>query len=58
MTKEEKEEFNKLKHIKAERGFWLPEEEKRFNELFDIHALDFKLKCMKIDLIHKQMEQN
>lgn len=58
MTEQEKKEFSELKHIRAERGFWLPDEQKRYEELFDLHALDFKLKCKDIDLIHKQIEQN
>jgi len=58
MTEEEKIEFRDLKRIRAERGFWLPEEEKRWNTLFDLHAIDFKLKCKKIDLIYKQMLEN
>lgn len=58
MTPEEQEEFRNLKLIKATRGFWLPQEERRYYELFDLHALDFKLKCQALDLIHKQMEQN
>ena len=58
MTPQEREEFSKLKHIRAERGFWLPSEQERWNELFDLHALDFKLKMMAIDLVQKQMEQN
>jgi len=58
MTEEEKIEFKKLKEIRAERGFWLPEEEKMWNYLFELHSLDFKLKCKKIDLIYKQMLEN
>jgi hypothetical protein len=58
MTPEEQIEFRDLKRIRAERGFWLPQEEQRYYELFDLHALDFKLKCKALDLIHKQMEQN
>ena len=58
MTQEEREEFSRLKQIRAERGFWLPSEQERWNTLFDLHAIDFKLKCQKIDLIHKQIEQN
>ena len=58
MTPEEQIEFNELKRVRAERGFWLPQEEQRYHELFDILAIDFKLKCKALDLIHKQMEQN
>ena len=58
MTKEEKEEFNKLKHIKDERGFWLPSEETRYYELFDLNAIEFRKKMQKLEFIHKQMEQN
>lgn len=58
MTPEEQQEFNNLKHIRAERGFWLPSEQERWNYLFDLHALDFKLKMMAIDRVYKQMEQN
>jgi len=58
MTPEEQAEFNELKRVRADRGFWLSSEQERWNELFDLHAVDFKLKCQKIDLIHKQIEQN
>jgi hypothetical protein len=58
MTPEEQQEFNELKHTRAERGFWTPSEQERWDYLFDLHALDFKLKCQKIDLVFKQMEQN
>ena len=58
MTPEEQIEFNELKKVRADRGFWLPSEQERWNYLFDLHALDFKLKCKALDLIHKQMEQN
>lgn len=58
MSEEERAEFNQLKHTRAERGFWTPQEQERWNYLFELHALDFKLKCKKIDLVFKQMEQN
>ncbi len=58
MTPEEQAEFNELKRARAERGFWLPSEQERWNYLFDLHALDFKLKMMAIDRVYKQMEQN
>jgi hypothetical protein len=58
MTPEEREEFSKLKFIRAERGFWLPSEQERYNELFDLHAVDFKLKMMAIDHVLRQVEQN
>lgn len=58
MDEKEKEEFSQLKRVRAERGFWTTQEQERWNYLFDLHAVDFKLKCQKIDLIFKQMEQN
>lgn len=58
MNEEEKKEFKMLKHARAERGFWTPEEQERWNFLFDLQAVDMKLKLMAIDLLHKQMEQN
>jgi len=58
MNEKEKEEFRNLKIIRAERGFWLPEEQSRWNILFDLHSINFKLKCKAIDLIHRQIEQN
>jgi hypothetical protein len=58
MTPEERQEFLELKFIRAERGFWLPDEQKRYHELFDLHAIDFKLKCRAVDLIQKQIEEN
>jgi 5-formaminoimidazole-4-carboxamide-1-beta-D-ribofuranosyl 5'-monophosphate synthetase len=35
LTREEEIEFSKLKHIKCERGFFLPKEQERWNRLFD-----------------------
>ncbi len=58
MSDEEKEEFRQLKIARAERGFWTPQEQERWNYLFDLHALGFKLKCQKIDLVLRQIEQN
>jgi len=58
MTEEEKKEFTELKRIRADRGFWIPIEKERWDYLFQLHALDFKLKCKKIDLVFKQMIEN
>jgi hypothetical protein len=58
MTEQEKKEFLELKYIKAERGFWIPKEEERYYQLFDIHAADFSKKMKALDRIHKQMEMN
>jgi len=51
MTEEEKKEFTELKHIRAERGFWTTEEQKRWDELFTLHSLDFKMKCKALDKV-------
>lgn len=58
MSEQEKKEFDELKQIRAERGFWLPQEEQRYYELFDINAAAFTRKMKALDLVHRQMEQN
>ncbi len=58
MSEEEKKEFTNLKYIRAERGFFLPDEEKRYNELFDLLAISFTKKMKKLNKIFLQIELN
>lgn len=38
LTPEEKKEFSELKHTLCDRGFLVPNEKLRYNELFDKQA--------------------
>lgn len=38
MSKEEQEEFRNLKYVRAERGFWTPEEQERWNYLHELQG--------------------
>ena len=38
MTEDEKLEYRNLKYIRAERGFWTPEEQERWNILHQLQG--------------------
>lgn len=57
MTAEEKQEFNELKIIRAER-YWTPNEALRFDVLLKKQAQSFKEKIDKFLHLQKQIEQN
>ena len=50
MSKAEKIEFSELKNIRAKRGFWLPEEQARWDILFNKQAKLFVSKS-KLGLV-------
>lgn len=49
MTPEQKEEFTNLKYVRAERGFWTPDEQERWNVLHDLHRAILKKQLQDLD---------
>jgi len=58
LTPEQKLEFNNLKRTRIEQGCFLPEQEKRYNELWDINAHGVIKALNKFELIARQIEGN
>lgn len=57
MSKEEKEEYRNLKYVRAEQGFFLPEQKERWNYLHDLLGNKI-LKKIKILEEKRQMKLN
>jgi hypothetical protein len=55
MTPEEREEFTALKYVRAEQGFFTPEQSERWNYLHELQGKEF-LRLMKI-LEEKRISQ-
>ena len=47
MTEDEKLEYRNLKYVRAERGFWTPEEQERWNYLHQLQGQEV-MKGIKI----------
>lgn len=58
LTPEEKQEFNQLKRVRCSRGFFLPNEEQRYNVLWDKNAKGVVETLQQFDRIAKCIECN
>lgn len=58
LSDKERKEFNGLKRIKSERGYWLPDEQERYYLLWDINATGVMEALNAFDLLSKQEELN
>lgn len=58
LTPNEKQEYLNLKYIRCERGFFLPDETKRYNKLFDKNAQEFINKMKKIEETNRLIMSN
>lgn len=58
LTKEQQIEFFELKKIRCKRGFFTPEESKRYNELFHIHAQAFVSKMKAFEEANRIIMSN
>ncbi len=58
LTKEQQLEFFELKRTWSERGFLLPDEKQRYDELFHIHAQAFVKKMKAFEEINRLVMSN
>jgi len=58
LTPEEQKEFSELKHIWNDRGFLLPDEKQRYNELFHKNAQAFVSKMKQIEETNRLIMSN
>ena len=49
MTETEKIEFRNLKYVRAERGFWTPDEQERWNYLHKLQGQEFMKKMKTLE---------
>jgi hypothetical protein len=58
LTPEERKEFSDLKHIRCNRGFLLPVEKQRYDELFHKNAQAFVSKMKQIEETNRLIMSN
>ena len=58
LTKQEHQELMRLKHIRCDRGFFVPVEQQRFDELISKLAVRFVTGMKKIEEIQRLQIMN
>lgn len=58
LTDQEKKEFSELKRIRCERGFFVPKEKARYNELWDKNAAGTLEALKQFEDIARQQDLN